>query len=413
MRYDVIAIGGGPAGYTAAMELAKRGKKVALFEKNKVGGTCLNEGCIPLKAFLHISKLYREATQVGIKTATPPNIDAVGESQRSIQKLKRGLEYSLKRLNIEIVYEEVLKVEKTENYRVFTSNGEYQAKDLIVATGSTQLLPDIKGLDIAIKNGRAFTSREFLESNTIPMSVAIIGAGVVGLEIASYYLDYGVDVTIIESKKTILNELDPDIRETFIRSFQERGATFLFDAQICEIEDCSENINLIYKTADEWDELEAELLIVATGRKPMDCFNNIDGAYVCGDANGKSMLAHTAMKEATIIAKQICGEEIFLDYDTIPHVIYSTPEVAWIGEECEDRDCVSKSFSMDYASRYVIESGDIRGLIKKKYKDGKIISCQIVGNGASELIATSMIDDANIVYPHPSISEINAFFEKE
>ncbi len=405
--YDIAVIGGGPAGYTAALEAARYKKKVILFERGEMGGVCLNEGCIPLKSFLHVSRIYRKSFAHGLKPSEPSIEYIKKTAQENIKKLKNGLLYSLKTAGIEIVNAEAEQIEKSEFYKIATSKGAFFSRDVIAATGSEQVIPSINGLADAIQKKKAVTSREFFELREMPDEVLILGAGAVGIEIASFYTDMGRQVTLIDSKERILGDIDDDILQLYMNQLEKQGMRFLLGVDICEVE-TEDKVCVIYRKDGEIDEVSGDCLVIAAGRKPVGNFNHVEGIYICGDANGKSMLAHTAIQEAAAAVHKILGEERQADYSQIPAVIYSSPELSWIGgnESKNTAADVSKK-TMDFSSRYVIDADGVKGCIKIIKEKEKILGCQIVGDGGSELIAFMLSGNLDkIVYPHPSVSEI-------
>lgn len=410
MKFDVAIVGGGPAGYSAALEAAGHKLKTVLFEREEMGGTCLNEGCIPLKSFLHVSKTVRQADNLGSSL----NIDMsviTDISRNNVEKLKKGLLYSLNQECITIVREEVAEIEKMDYYSLKTEKGCYKALHLIIATGSVQVIPQIQGMEQALQKGRAVTSRDFFRLKSVPEHIAILGAGVVGIEIASFFTDLGKNVTLIDSEERILKDLDEDVYTFYMGRLKSRGIEFLLGVQVCEL-DASDDMCIVFRQRDEIDEIHADLMILAAGRKPITKFNHVEGALICGDAGGKSMLAHSAMREGKTAVDRILGKEDKMDYDKIPHVIYSTPEAAWIGRgESKQKDKKGIEImkkSLDYSSRYVIESDGIQGIVKKIFQNRTLQGCQVVGDGAAELISFLGLQGLgnDVIFPHPSVAEI-------
>ena len=303
---------------------------------------------------------------------------------------------------------EVKSIKKDRQYGLETSEGIFEAKEVITATGSEQVIPLIAGLAEAIQKGKAVTSKEFFKLKEFPNEILILGAGVVGIEIASFFTDLGKQVTLIDNRIRILSDITDDIFRFYMNELEKQGMRFILGADVCEV-DSEDGVCLLYQKNGEIDEINGDCLIIATGRKPVNRFNDVEGIYVCGDANGKSMLAHTAMREAVVAVHKIIGEKELVDYSRIPSVIYSSPELSWVGiNENKNSVAKEKKLAMDFSSRYVIDSDGIKGCIKIiKNTEGEKVGCQIVGDGGSELIPFVLADNLeDYIYPHPSICEI-------
>lgn len=426
--YDVIIIGGGPAGYRAALNLSKRNKRVLLIEKNKLGGTCLNEGCIPTKSILNSS---HESISFN---------ELVFKRDEDVKKLFRGLTYQIDNSGIDYINGEATIVAKNDNGVVVNTNDkEYCGENLIIATGSKQSVPNIDGLKDALDSGFAITNKELLSrQNDFPDKIAIIGGGVIGIEFATFLSNIGKKVTIFEYMPRLMNGLlDDDVETLLIDSLKKKGVNIVLNAKVQEIDN-----GIIYELNGEYNEFECDMVVLATGRVAnvdglgLDkiaisfqkciltdecCKTNILGVYACGDVNGRSMLAHVAYKEAEVAADNICGINSSINYDNIPSVVFSDPEVAISGlseRECQTRgiDYYIKKCSMNYSSMYSIKNPSQKGLCKLIFnKNDELIGAQLIGNGASELIFVlyDMIDRKetvdfikNKIYPHPSIVEI-------
>ncbi len=426
MIFDLAIIGGGPAGYTAALEAEKEGLKVILFEKEKLGGVCLNKGCIPMKSFLYASEIYHKSQYWKYCSLLFPLETIIEYSKKNIEKLEENLKYTLNKELINIKMEEVNSVQKKEIYEIETNCSFYSAKNIIVAAGAKDYIPEINGLADALERGMAITCSEIFVREELPSNIIIIGAGFVGMEIASFLKDIGRNITVIEKADSPFQMLDQDIVSFYIRQMKRRGIEFIFGSDIESIN--SEEKTITYINKSEEKVLQTDLLVIATGKRVDNQWRNIEGAYICGDINGKSMLAHTAMQEAKLAVKKILGEKNEIVYENIPSVIYSAPEMAWVGKnhnvclnEFGDKFEIIK-IDMNYSSRYVIQSLNSRGILKVLIdkESEKILGCQIVGNGASELISVfsilisnqlSIKEIKNTVFPHPSIAEVLAYID--
>ena len=437
--YNTIIIGGGPAGYHAALMLAKFDKTVALFEKHKVGGVCLHEGCIPTKTFLKNAKIYYEITkdngQLYNHEVTMNNKSSV------VNSLYKGLSNRIKHAGVILQYGEAKIVGKQNLlFEVALDGNTYYAEHVIVATGSRNKIPDISGLTEAIENNNAIFSTEFLDMSSISESITIIGGGVVGVEFATFLAEIGTDVTIIEGFGEILNEtFDLEVIELIKNDLLNKGVKIITNALVEEIDANS----VIYSVNGDYDEVSAEKIIVACGRignveqlglemigvktnknfivVDEYCQTNIDGIYACGDINGCFMLAHIAYKEAEVAVNNIINNRMQMKYNAVPSVVFTNPEAASAGlteQQCQTNNIryYVKSCGMNYSSRFLIEAGSSQGICKLLFNEKDIlIGGQIVGNGAAELIfplADMIAQEEDIysiqnkIYPHPSICEV-------
>lgn len=433
-KLDVIIIGGGPAGYHAAIELSKTGKEVVIVEASKIGGTCLHKGCIPTKSMLYCAKqINKNFTQEYI------NLKKISD----IQRLYKGLCGQIQQNAIKIIEGKgKIAVDKENNNLlcIEANHERYYADYIIIATGSDNKYLDIKGIQDAVISKKAVYSDGFLTLEVYPQEITIIGAGIVGIEFASYLNMIGKKVCILESQKSILNGmLDDDVNTIFIKELNKQGIEILTNIHIEEVDGGT----IIYKKGDEYEECTSDLVVIAGGRIAnienigLDdaeiktdgkfvivdeyCCTSNKKVYACGDVIGKSMLAHTAYREAEVVTDNICGINRKMEYYAIPSVIYSNPEIAVVGRtENELKNSKIKYYvkkkSMLYSSRYAIENSECPGLCKLIFDVDKVlIGAQMVGNGSSEIIFTlaNMIlnkqtetDIRNMIFPHPSNIEI-------
>ncbi len=424
MKYDLAVVGGGPAGYTAALEAEKAGLRVLLFEKGELGGVCLNRGCIPMKSFIYCSDTCHRSQNWRSGEEPFALQKAVEYGRNNVERLKKSLEYMLNRDLIEIRREEVRGIRKGQWFELETDQGVYRAEELILASGSEECIPAIDGLREALQRGTAVSGSGLFAKEEIPEKAVIIGSGFEGLEIAGFLRDIHKDVVVIDRLKNPLSVLDQDISSFYLRQLKQRGIRFIFGAEVAEIDEKTHSVR--YLEEGEEKTVPADLIILAAGRKPVSFWKEpLPGAYVCGDANGVSMLAHTAMAEARAAVRRITGNSTALIYENIPSVIYSSPELAWIGKNqarCEKEHSgefeVLKT-DMNYSSRFMIQSPKGRGILKVLIdkRDRSVLGCQIVGDGASELISVFSIlisnrlgirQLQNAVFPHPSIAEVLA-----
>lgn len=446
MVYKIVIIGAGPAGYHAAMLAAKANLKVLLIEKEKVGGVCLNSGCIPTKTLLYTSKILdiaKEASKYGLNiSAANPNLQQIlNRKQKIIKVLNTGLLRRLQQQGVEVLIATALSVKReANNFRVETTAGIFNGEKLLIATGSKPFLPSLPGLEQALKNGNAVTSDAALNWLEAPGRLLVIGAGAVGLELASYYNTLGSKVTLIDILPTIGGINEKAVTDVLKNSLSEKGISFYLDSQITHL-----GLNkLSLLTSSKEEKLSYDKILISTGRKPDFSnltFVNLDlviekdglktnkqlrtsypGVYAAGDVNGISMLAHTAYREAEVCVNDILGNYDEIDYHLIPTVIYTNPEIASVGYT-EDTaikagfEVKTELISMRYSGRYLAENEGGAGVAKLVAckKTDRLLGFQMVGNYASEIIyGVSLMlqhkmtckDISKIVIPHPTVAEI-------
>lgn len=446
MNYDLIIIGAGPAGYLAAERAGHEGLTTLLIEKKFIGGVCLNEGCIPTKTLLYSAKIFDNAKNGGKYGVSASDIkidhkSVIERKRRVVQTLVAGVKSQLKKNKVNVI-EGIGEIAGKNNgeYSVKVGNEIYGGKRLLIATGSGAAIPPITGLKEGIEKGFVLTSSEILDAQKVPASLVVIGGGVIGLEIASYFNSIGSKVTIIEILDHIGQDTDREISEILKKNYEKKGITFLLKAKVIEIK----KDNVVYDLNGARNDLSADMILLSTGRKPIiegiglekisielekgriktddTGKTNIPNVYAAGDVNGISMLAHTAYREAEVCINNIMGKKDMMRYDAIPNVIYTNPEVASVGETEESAkrkeiDFEVQKISMRYSGRYLAEneSGDgiCKILIDKKNR--KLIGLHMIGNYSSEIIygAALMIetemrikDIKELVFPHPTVSEI-------
>lgn len=441
--YDVAVIGGGPAGYTAAERVAAKGYKTILFEKNALGGVCLNEGCIPTKTLLYSAKTYdniKGCNKYGVAVEGETTFDLtkiIARKQKTVRKLVAGIKQKLAAHGVTIVNgEAVVEGEDGEKNILITCNGEtITAAKVILCTGSETIVPPIKGL---MESGY-WTSKEALDNKELPQSLAIIGGGVIGVEFASFFNSLGVKVSVIEMLPEILGAMDKELSALLRTEYTKRGIDFHLDTKVVEIKDGK----VIIEKDGQQSSIEAAQILLSTGRRPVTKDLNLDklsvemfrngvkvdkhmltthpNIYACGDITGHSMLAHTAVREAEVAVSHIIGREDAMSYKAIPAVVYTNPEIVGVGyteEELSAKGIPYKvlKLPMAYSGRFVAENEMGNGTFKMIIDENeKIIGCHILGNPASELIVIAGIaiergftvdDFRRIVFPHPTVAEI-------
>ncbi|MBR6572105.1 MAG: dihydrolipoyl dehydrogenase [Clostridia bacterium] len=444
--FDLLVVGGGPGGYLCAERAAQEGMKVAVFEQKALGGTCLNEGCIPTKTLLNSSKMYRHAKESAVFGVTAENVtynhEAVIERKdKVVATLVGGVGATMKANKVTVVKASAVVKGKSENgFSVEADGTIYEGKKLVIATGSETVVPPVTGLKEGLASGFVVTNREVLDEKTLPEKLVVIGGGVIGLEMAYYFASVGVSVTVIEMMPKIAGATDPEICKVLTDAFVKRGMEFKLSCKVLEIKENS----IIYEENGEKKELACDKVLLSAGRKPstanigieslqleMDraaivtdrhLCTNVSGVYAIGDCNGKLMLAHTAYREAEVAVNHMVGKSDEMRYDVIPSVIYTDPEVASVGYSADaakekGMNVKEVKLPLSYAGRYLAETHGGKGFIKLVVDTDKnrLVGCHMVGSYASEIImtATMMVDTEltpnrlkKLVFPHPTVAEI-------
>ena len=442
MKYDIAIIGGGPAGYTAAERAAANGLQTVLFEKKAIGGVCLNEGCIPTKTLLYSAKLWdnmKSASKYGISVPDGSAFDMqkmIERKDKIVKKLTGGVQMTVNSYGAVIVpHEAVITGEADGRFRVSASGETYEVTYLLVCTGSDTVIPPIKGLS----GVDYWTSKEALESTVLPSSLVIIGGGVIGMEFASFFNSMGVQVHVVEMMPEVLGAMDKETSGMLRAEYQKRGVKFHLNTKEVEVSPEGVTIEKDGKTSL----IETEKILVSVGRKAnllqvgLDKLNiellrngvKVDEhmqtshpcVYACGDITGHSMLAHTAIRESEVAINHILEVEDRMNYDCVPGVVYTNPEVAGVGKTEEELKASGISYHvqklpMAYSGRFVAENEQGNGLCKLILDDDdRIIGCHMLGNPASELIVLAGIavqhgytveEFQKTVFPHPTVGEI-------
>ena len=444
--YDLIVIGGGPGGYLAAERAAHAGLKTLLFEKRALGGVCLNEGCIPSKALLNSAKTYEHALHAADYGVTCQNVSidqaaVIARKERVVRTLVSGVKAKLKAAGVTVVAEHaVIQSRNGSGFSVRGADQVYTGKRLILATGSSPAVPPIPGVKENL-GSFVLTNREVLDLTQIPEKLAVIGGGVIGLEMAAYYAAVGSQVTVIEMLDHIAGATDREISSLLQKELQKKGIVFLLGHKCLSIEP-----GKVYAEAPSGEKLcvEADKVLLSIGRRAntqdigLDtigvevtqtgiktdalCRTNVADVYAIGDVNGRYMLAHTAYREAEVAVNNILGKPDAMRYHANPSVIYTQPEIASVGkteEECKEKgiDYEVAKLSMRYSGRFVAENEGADGLCKvivdKKRRN--ILGVHMIGAytgeiiwGAAEMIELQMrvTDARQIIFPHPTVSEI-------
>ena len=401
-QFDLGIIGGGPAGYTAALYAAKNGKKVLLFEKEELGGTCLNRGCIPTKLFLHAAEIYQyiiDASKIGIITENV-NVDFAKISEhkdKTVAKLRKSLELMIKNAGITVIKSEAKLVSKT---LISTPENEYKCKEIIIATGSKT--KEIKGLEFDHKF--ILNSDDILDLQQLPKRIVIVGSGAIGIEWARILSTFGVEVVIVELASHLVPLADWEVSKRIERQFKMKKIKYYLENTITNIKN-----NIVTLSCGET--IETDKILVAVGRERIYSENDFN-VPVIGDAASEIQLAHYAVSQA-----KKCILNIEYDKELIPSVIYGNPEIAWVGKTFkseEDEQGYKKIVFPVSALGKAHCDGCIDGFIKIVAKDNKIIGAHIVSKEASALIQQIIIAMQNkigidklqqVCFAHPTYSE--------
>ena len=395
--FDYGIIGGGPAGYSSAIYASKEGKSVILFEKDKIGGTCLNKGCIPTKTFLHWADLYSDFKS-GVKKelfrASELGFDfekIADEKNRVCDSLRKSLELVLKTMKITVVNAEA----NIENGKIIANNEIYECGKIIVATGAKPR--ELKGLEF--DNEFILSSDNILDLRTCPKKVVIVGSGAIGIEWARILTAFDTEVTIVEMAKNLLPLADIEVSKRIERIFKKQGIKYYTETSVVSADKASKTVTL-----SNGEVLKTEMLFVATGRVP----NKIDAENLIGDCCGEIQLAHYATSQARNI---ILG--IPYNKELIPSVVYGEPEIAWVGKREQDGEFKKINLPISALGKAQCDNST-EGFIKLLLENNNIVGAHIVSKEASALIQQLVIAIQNkipveklkeVCWAHPTYSE--------
>ena len=450
--FDLAIIGGGPGGYVAAGRAGAAGLSVVLFEKNSLGGVCLNEGCIPTKTLLYSAKVYdytRHADRYGVNVeGSAIDFSAIFKrKEKVVRKLVGGVKAQMKGAGVEVIAAEaVIRGRGAEGFVVVVGDTEYEARNLLICSGSEAAIPPIPGLREGL-GSTVVTNREILSLTEQPAELVIIGGGVIGMEFASFFNSIGTQVTVVEMLPKILGPMDDEISAMLQAQYEKKGVTFHLSCKVVAVE----GDNVVYETPEgETCRVRGDKILVSVGRRArLDSFGletlgvelalnpagrpygikvddhmrtNVPGVYAAGDVTGFSMLAHTASREGEVAVNDILGKVDRMRYDAIPGVVYTNPEVAGTGLTGAEAarkglDYAELKLPMAFSGRFVAENERGEGLCKVIVdKAGrKVLGVHMLGNPCSEIIqgACVAIEQGvtvdqlqEVVFPHPTVSEI-------
>jgi dihydrolipoamide dehydrogenase len=438
VRYDIVILGGGSGGYACALRAAELGKRVALIEKGKVGGTCLHRGCIPTKALLHAAEIAdhtRDSAAVGIR-ATFEGVDMAGVNDykdKVVDRLWKGLQGTLAARKVEMIYGDGRLVSPTA---VQVGDTVYEGEHVVLATGSqARSLP---GLDI--DGVRVITSDQALTLDRVPESVVILGGGVIGVEFASVWRSFGAEVTIVEMLPHLVPTEDESSSKLLERAFRRRGIKFELGTRFESVKESDGGVTV---TLAGGKTLDAELLLVAVGRGPVSadlgyeqagvaierglvvvdeyCQTAVPTISAIGDLTRGPQLAHVGFAEGILVAERVAGLRVTpIDYDGVPRVTYSDPEVASVGltsAMAAERgiETTEVTYNLGGNGKSVILQTNGAAKVIAAAGGGPVLGVHLVGARVGELIAEAQLiynwealpaEVAQLIHPHPTQSEM-------
>jgi dihydrolipoamide dehydrogenase len=445
-NFDIVVIGAGIGGYVAAIRAAQLGARVGIVEKQYIGGTCLNVGCIPSKALLHIAQVYAqfaELSQFGIQVETPPKFDmatAVAYKDKVVKQLTGGVGQLLKSNGV-TVFEGMAEAKSPTQVSVALKDGttrELQAGKLILANGSVPVRPPFSGLD-----GRnVLFSDDAMNMPKVPESLVCIGGGVIAVELACMFQALGSKVTVVEMLPSIIANEDEEVRKALTRSMTRRGIQIFTDARVESISDADGQKRVTATTPEGQKTFDGEYVLVAVGRQAnpagLDGLiraglamergrvvanermeTNLPGVYAIGDLVGRTWLAHVAEAEGEVAAENAMGHEATMEYNAIPRPIYTFPEIASVGlteAQARERGHTVRTGKFPWvANGKALASSETEGFTKVILGEyGELLGATIFGPDATNLITEySLAIRAELtadeivatVHPHPTLSE--------
>lgn len=451
-QFDVVVIGTGPGGYVCAIKAAQLGLKTAVVEKlPNHGGTCANVGCIPSKALLHATEMYSEAQHsfknLGIELdGIKFDLDKMlAHKSQSVEQNVKGLDFLMKKNKI-TVFRGTGRVASAGKVIVTAEDGAEQSvdtKNIVIATGSE--VAGIPGVSVAFDEKMIVSSTGALSLDKVPEKLVVVGGGVIGLELGSVWARLGAEVTVVEYLDSILGGMDGEIAKQFQRLLSKQGFTFKLGAKVTAVERSGNGASVTFEPAKGGDAetLEADVVLVATGRKPFTdglgleeagvevdergriktdghLRTNVAGVYAIGDVITGPMLAHKAEDEGVAVAEIIAGQAGHVNYNVIPGVVYTSPEVASVGKTEEElkKDNVEYNvgkfpFSANGRARSMLQTDGLVKVLADKQTD-RVLGVHILGFGAGEMIHEAAVlmefggsseDLARTCHAHPTMSE--------
>ena len=446
MAYDLIVLGSGPGGYPAAIRASQLGKKVAIVERESLGGICLNWGCIPTKALLKSAQVFeyaKHAADYGIEVNDPKqNFGNIIKRSRGVaDKMNKGVQFLMKKNKIDVVMGtgKLIAPNKLEVTAADGGKQTLEAKNIIIATGArSRELPALK-----LDGKKVIGYREAMNLPDQPKSIIIVGSGAIGTEFAYFYNSIGTKVTIVEFLPRIVPVEDEEVSKELEKNFKKQGISIMTNSEVTSVDTGGSGVKAKVKTANGEETLEADMLLSAVGitanienigleelgiktdkgRIVVDANQqtNVSGVYAIGDCTPHQALAHKATKEGINAAEHLSGQKIEpIDYNNVPGCTYCSPEIASVGyteKAAKDAGYELKVGKFPFiASGKAVSAGAPEGFVKIIYdaKYGELLGCHMIGYNVTEVIAevvaarkleTTAHEILNAIHPHPTISE--------
>ncbi|MCQ0986832.1 dihydrolipoyl dehydrogenase [Jiella marina] len=449
--YDLVVIGSGPGGYVCAIKAAQLGLKVACVEKRKTyGGTCLNVGCIPSKALLYASEAFAEAghsfAEMGIEVSPKLNLEKMmAHKDKTVKSNVEGIAFLFKKNKITglIGTGRIKSVGEVEVTKDDGSTETLKAKNICIATGSD--VAGIPGLDVQFDETTIVSSDHAIALPEVPKKMVVVGGGVIGLELGSVWARLGAEVTVVEFLDKILGPMDSEVSTAFQKLLVKQGLTFKLGAKVTDVEKSKNGASVTFEPVKGGDAetIDADVVLVATGRKPyteglglkeagvalddrgrveIDAHfrTNVEGIYAIGDVVKGAMLAHKAEDEGVALAEILAGQSGHVNYDAIPSVVYTEPEVASVGKTEEELKKAGVEYNVgkfpfmaNGRARSMLKTDGFVKVLADKKTD-RVLGVHILGADAGDMIAEAALlmefsgsseDLARTSHAHPTLSE--------
>jgi dihydrolipoamide dehydrogenase len=441
--YDIVIIGAGPGGYVAAMRAAQLGARVALIERDRVGGVCLNWGCIPTKAMVSSVELLLEierAEEFGVVVGEP-GFDfsrMMSRKDEVVEKLVSGVETLLEARKVEVISGQAELISPTRVRVSGESTRELDAKHVIIATGSVPAMPPVPGLDLP----GVITSNEIVALDEAPDDLVIVGGGVIGVEFASIFSALGTRVTIIEMLPSLLTTVDEELARRHQQLLRRQGVDVHTKSPLKEVRQGTNRLEVAYEGPKGEGVVEADLVLMSTGRVPYTeglnlqeigvklekraivvdehMATSVPGIYAIGDVTGEYMLAHVASHEGEVAVEHAMGRDSTIDYKAVPNCVFTIPEIAGVGlmeQEAKEQGLPYKKSRFPFsASGRAVAMGETTGLVKMicEQDTGQILGLHIMGPHATDMIAEGALaiqsgasaeDIVRTIHAHPTLPE--------